>query len=260
MNISHELPLSLLKYSSEWNDYEYCLPHLIDKYKEYKEHFLQAKKDNRFIIMDNGLFEGISHTNKDLREKINLINPSIFIIPDEWNSSQRTYRNAEKWIRNFKQEISDDVQLMVVMQGKDILEFMELYQKCEDLGITHFAFNHSSISYQNLFTHPNKLINQMMGRLFTVGRMKDLGYIKEHHYIHLLGCSLPQELIYHDKSIINSVDTSNPIICGALGNLYEPWGLLYKPTQRIEEFFEKDLFVQIPEITFNLQIFRDFTK
>ena len=56
MKISHELPLSLMHHGYEWNDYDYMLPHLIDKYMQYEIYFLKARKDGRFIIMDNGLF------------------------------------------------------------------------------------------------------------------------------------------------------------------------------------------------------------
>ena len=73
MKISHELPLSLLHHSYEWNDYDYCLPHLLDKYKQYNLFFQKSRKDKRFIIMDNGLFEGVEHTIEDLLEKIYFI-------------------------------------------------------------------------------------------------------------------------------------------------------------------------------------------
>ena len=36
MKISHELPLSLINNAYEWNDYDYCLPHLIDESTQYK--------------------------------------------------------------------------------------------------------------------------------------------------------------------------------------------------------------------------------
>jgi hypothetical protein len=87
MKISHEVPLSLLQYNYKWSDYDYLLPHLLDKYSEYKEYFLKAREDDRFIIQDNGLFEGVTHTVQDLLEKINLIEPDIFIVPDDWNNS-----------------------------------------------------------------------------------------------------------------------------------------------------------------------------
>ena len=49
VKVSHELPINMLHMSSTINDYEYCLPHLLD-YKGdwediYKDHFIQAKKD-----------------------------------------------------------------------------------------------------------------------------------------------------------------------------------------------------------------------
>ena len=97
MKISHELPLGLMHKAYEWNDYDYCLPHLIDKYQQYKLFFQKSRKDGRFIIMDNGLFEGVTHTKEDLFEKINLIRPNVFVVPDEWNDANRTLVNEFKW-------------------------------------------------------------------------------------------------------------------------------------------------------------------
>ena len=45
--ISHELPINLLDRSFEINDYEYCLPHLLDQNEEYKHHFYKAKELGR---------------------------------------------------------------------------------------------------------------------------------------------------------------------------------------------------------------------
>ena len=73
MKVSHELPLSLLHNAYKWNDYDYCLPHLIDKSMQYRLFFQKSRKDGRFIIMDNGLFEGVEHTLDDLFEKINAL-------------------------------------------------------------------------------------------------------------------------------------------------------------------------------------------
>ena len=62
IKISHEVPLCLLDDNLEWSDYQYCLPHLIDEYPQYKEHFVNYARNGGFVIMDNGLFEGIEHT------------------------------------------------------------------------------------------------------------------------------------------------------------------------------------------------------
>ena len=262
MKISHEVPLSLLEKSLMFNDYQYVLPHLIDKYNEYKLFMLEYRdQENSFMIMDNGLFEGITHTAEDLVEKMHLIKPDIFITPDDWNNSHATYKNAKYWINTLKSQLPSTTKLMVVLQGKTVEEISALYDKCVDLGFKHFAFNHSSEAYQRMFNHPNKLVNQMMGRIELVNTMKRQGHISDNHYIHLLGVSLPQEFIYYKGfDWINSVDTSSPIINGALNIPYEEYGLLIKPTNKIEEFFEDSLEEQIGNITFNINKFREYTS
>ena len=151
MKVSHELPLNLMHYAYEWNDYDYCLPHLLDKSPQYKLFFTKAKKDGRFIIMDNGLFEGVNHTTEDLLEKIELLYPNIFIVPDAWNDSISTLRNAKHWMINYKNNLPEGVNLMAVCQGNSIGELITTYQTLVDLGYKHIAFNHSSIAYQDMF-------------------------------------------------------------------------------------------------------------
>jgi hypothetical protein len=59
--ISHEVPLDLLDASLKFNDYHYCLPHLLEN-EQYYQFFKSASERGDLIIMDNGLFEGVSHT------------------------------------------------------------------------------------------------------------------------------------------------------------------------------------------------------
>ena len=258
MKISHELPLSLFPYSMDWNDYEYCLPHLIDKHEEYRQFFLDSSERGRFIIMDNGLFEGVTHTTQDLLEKIDLIQPNIFIAPDEWNNRTITARNAKHWTQY---KLPFKTKLMVVLQGKTVNEIHTLYQQCVDLGYTHFAFNHSSVVYQELGGSENPLANQSVGRVMLIQYLLTQNVIKDYHYIHLLGASTPQEFTYYrdtHPTLINSVDTSNPIICGALGTRYSEMGLLTKPSNKIEEFMEQNLEDKLEDIIFNVSAFKKF--
>lgn len=149
IKISHEIPISLFDISYKINDYDYCLPIFLDKYEKYHEYFIKAKKDDRFIIMDNSLFEGYTHTEQDLIEKIGLIKPNIFVVPDVWNDPYRTLQNAQLWMTNIKPNLPEKTNLMVVLQGNTLGEFMNLYNNCVRMGYTHFAFNHSSKYYQN---------------------------------------------------------------------------------------------------------------
>ena len=261
MKISHELPLSLMQHAYEWNDYDYCLPHLVDKHKEYKEFFQKAKKDGRFIIMDNGLFEGVFHTVQDLLEKIELIRPNIFIVPDNWNDSVTTIRSAKHWVINFKNDLPQDVKLMAVCQGKDMGELVTTYQTLVDLGYTHIAFNHSSIAYQKEYDGIDHLKASMYGRMELIRRLVQSGTIRKDVYHHLLGCSLPQEFMsYDDWKFIKSADTSNPILVGAEGKRYSDSGLTWKPKEKLEYYFEMNLEDKIEDIRFNVNKFKSFIK
>jgi hypothetical protein len=258
MKISHEVPISLFEYNYGWSDYDYCLPVFMDKYPDYRQYFLDSRERGRFIIMDKSLFEGYSHTIEDLKENINLIEPDIFIVPDEWNNKAMTAKNAKHWIQY---ELPERTNLMVVMQGTTVGEIHQLYQQCVDMGYTHFAFNHSSVVYHELCPTENLIANQAVGRVLLLENMKHENLIKPHHYIHLLGCSVPQEFTHYRDNwapgIINSVDTSNPIICGALGIRYNEVGMLTKPLNKIEEFMESNLEDNLEDIKYNIQRFRN---
>jgi len=261
MKISHELPLGLMHHAYEWNDYDYCLPHLLDQYEQYKLFFTKAKKDKRFIIMDNGLFEGVNHTTEDLLEKINWLQPDIFIVPDAWNDSIITVRNAKHWMLNYSKNLPKNTNLMAVCQGKDMGELMTTYQTLVDLGYKHIAFNHSSIAYPTEYTGMDILKSQMYGRMEFIRRLVANNTIRPTYYHHLLGCSLPQEFMsYGDWKFIKSVDTSNPILVGAEGVRYTDSGINWKPKEKLAYYFEKDLSEQKEDIIFNVQKFRKYIK
>jgi hypothetical protein len=261
MKISHELPLALMHNAYKWNDYDYCLPHLIDQYDQYRIFFQKSRLDKRFIIMDNGLFEGVEHTTEDLLDKINLVRPNIFIVPDAWNDANTTLVNAKSWMINFKESLPEGVNLMAVCQGNDMGELITTYQTLVDLGYEHIAFNHSSIAYQNEYTGMDHLKASMYGRMEFIRRLVQSGTIRKSHYHHLLGCSLPQEFMsYSDWKFVKSVDTSNPILVGAEGKRYSDSGLTWKPKEKLEHYFEKDLSGQLEDIIFNVDRFKSFIK
>jgi hypothetical protein len=262
MKVSHELPLSLINNAYEWNDYDYCLPHLLDESTRYKTFFQKAKIDKRFIIMDNGLFEGIDHTIADLLEKIHFLRPDIFIVPDAWNDSTTTIRSAKHWIINYSKKLHDiGVELMAVCQGKTTSELITTYQMLVDLGYKHIAFNHSSIAYQTEYAGQDILKAQMYGRMNFIKKLVETSTIRESYYHHLLGCSLPQEFMaYGDYKFIKSVDTSNPILVGAEGVRYTDSGVNFKPKGKLAYYFEKDLSGQKEDIIFNVQKFKEYIK
>ena len=253
-----------MPHSTEWNDYDYCLPHLIDKYEQYKIFFQRARLHKRFIIMDNGLFEGVTHTVEDLLDKINMIRPSVFIVPDAWNDSITTIKNAKHWMINYKDKLPEETKLMAVCQGNTIGELISTYQTLVDLGYRYIAFNHSSIAYQEEYGGEGGmgiLKSQMYGRMEFIRRLVADNVIDKSIHHHLLGCSLPQEFMaYSDYDFIKTIDTSNPILVGAEGVRYTDSGINFKPKEKLEHYFEKDLSGQIEDIKFNVQRFKTFIK
>jgi hypothetical protein len=148
---------------------------------------------------------------------------------------------------------------MAVCQGKDMTELITTYQTLVDLGYTHIAFNHSSIAYQQEYKGMDHLKAAMYGRMEFIRRLVQSSTIRKDIYHHLLGCSLPQEFMsYNDWKFIKSVDTSNPILVGAEGQRYTDGGIPWKPKEKLEYYFEKDLSGQTEDIIFNVNKFKQF--
>ena len=126
LRVSHEVPLQLLNDSKQFNDYDYCLPHLLDIHPEYEDYFRQAKKEGRYIIMDNSLHElGEAYDTKRLIYWVNELKPNEFIVPDVWENSIYSIRNAKHWS---KVELPKEVTKVAVVQGKSYSEFASGYQ------------------------------------------------------------------------------------------------------------------------------------
>jgi hypothetical protein len=257
--ISHEVPLDLLDASLKFNDYHYCLPHLLEN-KQYYQFFKSASERGDLIIMDNGLFEGVSHTIEDLLEKINDIKPSIFITPDAWNDPETTVKNAKKWIDYYADKIPSITKLMAVVQAKTVSDAMLTYSKFIELGYTHIALNHAGVFYKELYQHQNELLSLMNGRIRFVNMLPSLkGFSKSIHH-HLLGATLPNEFSnYKGKQyeFIKTIDTSNPVIYGLKHGRYPEEVLLDKPKEKLETFFDQRLTPQqVSNVLYNVKHFK----
>ena len=81
--------------------------------KNYKDaaSFLQREEAKIWIddllVMDNGLFEGVTHITEDLLEKIYAFKSNVFIVPDEWDNSAATIRNAKHWMNVHKPNLPE---------------------------------------------------------------------------------------------------------------------------------------------------------
>jgi hypothetical protein len=236
IKISHEVPLCLLDSSRDFNDYDYCLPHLLDSEPGYLEYFLKAKKDGRYIIMDNSLHElGEAYDSERLRHWIGVLKPNEFIIPDVWECYERSITNARVWSQI---ELPEGVEKVAVVQAKTIHEASLCTKAYKDLGYGKICFSYGASYYNDVCPHPNKDLGKALGRLYVISALMEMGDIRQDDRIHLLGCAVPQEFgWYKDINCIESIDTSNPVMATLDNQSYLDGGLYQKPKSNMNDHF-----------------------
>ena len=236
IKISHEVPLCLLEESLKFNDYDYCLPHLLDQYEEYKNFFIKSKELGRYIIMDNSLHElGVAYDTKRLLYWINELKPNEFIVPDVWEDKTQSVVNAKSWIGV---KLPKEVTKVAVVQAQNVYEAVICYQTYKDLGYKKIAFSYGASYYNDLCPHPNKDLGKAMGRIKVISELFNLNIIDKTDKVHLLGCAVPQEFgWYKDMPFIESIDTSNPVMAALDSTFYTTSGLYIKPKANMNDFF-----------------------
>jgi hypothetical protein len=260
IKVSHEVPKCLLKASLEFNDYQYCLPHLLDQDTAYRKHFYDFKKSGGYIIMDNSLHElGEAYDHERLMFWVNELEPDEFIVPDVWMDIDVTLKNAEEWI---KLKYPSNTTPVAVVQSRSFKDAEECYLTLKKLGYKKIAFSYGADWYMDKFhgIHIDKA--KMMGRISAVKQMFYNGTIKKNDRVHLLGCSLPQEFGWYENcSYIESIDTSNPIMAALEGIGYDEFGLLTKPKANINDHFYIDIKdVNLKLVLHNVETFKKINE
>jgi len=260
VKVSHEVPIALLGTSKEFNDYDYCLPHLLDRHRSYEEYFRQAKAEGRYIIMDNSLHElGEAYDTKRLLHWVTELEPDEFIVPDVWENADASVRNAKAWA---SVELPENTTKVAVVQGKSYIDFATGYQRYKWLRYEKIAFSYGASWFQETFQHPNSDVAKMMGRLKTITNLYKNNIISDFDRVHLLGCNLPQAFLYYkDFPFIESIDTSNPVIHGLKGMRYSEGGLLHKDKEKIDENFIQPISPkQKEDVLHNVKMFRKMNQ
>jgi len=235
MKVSHECPKALLEKSFEFNDYDYFLPTFAHD-EDYLNHFIEARKKGRFIIMDNGLFENDLKDEQTLLEYYNLIQPDVFIVPDAWNDYDLTWENYKEW----KTKV-DPNKIMVVLQANDMFEAEEFYEKLVEDGVKYIGFNHLGKFYDDFSLHSHFETRKTLGRIEFISYLKETNRLSPDVHHHLLGVNKIQELGFYPSvyfSEIKSADTSNPVTLAFEGIDYKKYpNIQFKPKTKVEDVF-----------------------
>ena len=257
VKISHEVPFCLLEKSKEFNDYDYCLPHLMDQNEEYKNFFYESKKQGRYIVMDNSLHElGEAYNTERLMHWIKEIKPDEFIVPDVWENYSESVRNAKLWSQI---ELPEGVTKVAVVQAKTKHYAALCTQMYKDLGYKKIAYSYGASYYNDICPHPNKDFGKAIGRYMVINDLMKDNILSPKDRVHLLGTASPIEFgLYKDMECIESIDTSNPVMAGIEQKMYFDLGLPHKTEANMNNFQdieEKD--VNLEFIEYNVRKFRE---
>jgi len=236
IKVSHEVPRCLLEDSKQFNDYDYCLPHLLDEDEEYRKFFYKCKEEGRYIIMDNSLHElGYAYDDLRLIYWIKELKPNEFIIPDVWQDRDASVVNARKWSQI---KLPKGVEKVAVVQATTLHEAATCYQTYKDLGYKKIAFSYGASYYNDVCPHPNRDLGKALGRMYVIASLLKTNVISQNDKIHLLGCAVPQEFgWYKGYNCIESIDTSNPVMAALEDTRYNMWGLDSKPKANMNDYY-----------------------
>jgi hypothetical protein len=256
IKISHEVPFCLLTKSREFNDYDYCLPHLMDENEEYRVFFLNSKNVARYIIMDNSLHElGEAYDSDRLMYWVNKLEPDEFIVPDVWEDYAASVRNAKQWATV---KMPANTTKVAVVQAKNIHEAMLCTQAYKDLGYKKIAYSYGASYYNDICPHPNKDLGKAIGRYMVIYDLYKQDVLSMFDRVHLLGTASPIEFgMYKNMPFIESIDTSSPIMA-AIGEMpYTKMGLHMKPLANMNKHQDMSLdFVNEDLVEYNVEMFR----
>lgn len=258
IKVSHESPLILLETSKTYNDYDYALVHLFEKYPEYHEFFKQSLREGRTVYLDNSIFELKKAFNshefvKYVKELYNINQENFYyIVPDVLEDCENTIKQFEDFTKLFNKGNK-----IGVVQGKNLSDLIKCFKFMkENADVIAISFDYSY--YLEGKSEKLSLEEQyMQGRIEFMNFLKSEGLL-EGTKVHLLGCFLPQEFSHYDIPEIVSLDTSNPVVHGILGVPYQAYGLDHKESTMLVDLIEYKGDTDL--ILSNVQKFKELLK
>ena len=255
--ISHEVPLELLNDSHKFNDYDYALVHLFDKYPEYYDFYKEQVEAGRMVILDNSAYElGSPYNWENYRKYISSLRPAEYILPDYRDNSTTNLEAAKRFLKLYPPTPTEYYPKAIgVVHGENYEAFVQNYKDLSEV-VDKLAFSFESF-FNSLIGEAGSTLDEV--RINIIARMVREGVIDTEMPHHILGALSPTEYsAYRKYDWIESADTSNPILHGMLGQRYEGrLGLAEKSKVKMESLMEVELSQEILfDIMYNVKWFR----
>jgi hypothetical protein len=253
---AHEAPISQLDNLYSYNDYEYCLVHLLDQHPEYLNFFKTAIACGKDVLLDNSIFElGTAYNAESFIKWIEQLQPTYYVVPDKLEEGYATCSMFD----DFLQMIVPPVVRIGVVQGKTYNELSECYKYMSSKA-DYIALSFDLSYYEYTGTGATKLERQCTGRQRLVKQLIVDGFWNHNKPHHLLGCSLAREFKFYTQNNIKSIyscDTSNPVVAAIKGYRYSgEFGLNFKPQQKLHELIDYEMSDdQLDDMHYNIKQF-----
>ena len=260
IKISHEVPLQLLEQSVAFNDYDYALVHLFDKYPEYKQFFRDSISMGREVLLDNSAFElGGSVCEEKLMQGIRDINPTYVVLPDVIGKYDDTIERSTGFLEDLKYQkgFGKIPEPIAVLQGTTL----EQYIRCHEYFTHVLKIDYIAIPlYVKCFATPanTSAMKYSLSRYRLIAELLERNVINRYSKYHLLGANDPIEFQWYRNpafKFITSADTSCPIIAGMFDEWLDPVGK-EKRSEKLADNMEMQLSVhQVRQIHKNIDIY-----
>lgn len=180
--------------------------------REYREYFQERLSDGDTVIMDNGAYEGATMQDEQLVDLMEMLKPSVTVIPDEPGSFHLSERKCVQFRSLlYKKSIKANLMKVIHAESGKLHEFLSAYiiasTTCSWVG-----FSRLTSKYSSLWPHA-------IGRIKFAQELKMRGYWKQqvkHHALGMLNGDT-DELPLLDKAGFHSCDSSAPIWRGIHG-------------------------------------------
>lgn len=260
----HENPKATLNESRAWNHYDYMLDYLWDD-EEYKDFFKESLKLGRRVIFDNSLFEfhpyvpPMDRFYEHIKEMGQYGDRLEYIVTDVLNDADDTIKHFDEWMEKYSDAPGKSIG---VAQGSTLEDLTRCYlYMCDHADKVAIPFD--SAAFDELASEKeykgDNLLKWRLGRPRFVKYLIDNGYYRSDVPIHLLGASYVREFenpIYRDT--IETVDTSNPVVCGIKHIQYGPDGNHEKPSIKLVDLIDyKPTALELKYIRLNVLIFNE---
>lgn len=179
MKIATIVPTAFLEETKD-DDYHMALAHLVGADPVYTKFFRRVSNEGKYVILDNGAFEGKPHAMKELLDKAAMINADEIILPDVIKNSSETVMTGFNALRAYGNLSKDKYNIMGAPQGNNISEWVDCattmlkYWQINCIGIPkNLTFSVGDNARELAIKHVRKLLDGTKIRVHLLGCFND---------------------------------------------------------------------------------------